>query len=427
MGKRGKRAQRCIRCRLHIERCICEHIPAINTRARLVLVSHFRELSKPTATGNLALESLINSELKVHGEKETPLNLTELHNEGRRVMVLFPSEKARVLSPALLAEDPRPVTLVVPDGNWRQATRIPKRVPGLPEAEHVVLPKGAPSRWGVRKEPKLEGLATFEAIARAFSILESEKIGASLMELFQRLAEATLAARGTPRKAATTIVPSKPLPIIFQDKFLVAVNKPSGQMVHPGWARDGMSAMAQLRDQLGQFVYPVHRIDRATSGVVLFALSSEMAADMHRLFAAREVHKKYLALCRGNKQDLGVVEHPLASDASDVKKEAITRFEKLGHYNRFGLYAAYPKTGRQHQVRRHLKHLSHPIIGDVRYGKGEHNRHFREHFDFHRLALHHRRMRFVHPRSGTELTIQADLPCDFESLLTKLVLLDVIK
>ncbi len=406
---------------------MCAEIPTIETKTRLAIVSHFRELYKTTSTGYLALEAMPNSELYVHGKQESPLNLKSLHDGKRRIMVLFPSEKAKVLTKTLISSDPRPITLIVPDGNWRQASRIPKRVPGLAEAEHVILPDGKESEWGVREETRPGGLATLEAISRAFAILESQQVGAALEQLFHSVATATLFARGMPKRKKEQEETLKPLQIVFQDELLVAVNKPSGQLVHPGWARDGVSALEQLRDQLGRFVYPVHRIDRATSGIVLFALSSEMAADIQRQFQKRKVDKRYLALVRGNSPKVKEVNHPLSGDSNNTKKEAITKLQLLGTYERFGLVAASPITGRLHQIRRHLKHISHPIIGDVRYGKGHYNRLFREEFNFHRLALHHQRMIFTHPRSNVRVSIHAELQEDFRSLLHKLELLESSK
>lgn len=196
MGRRSKSAKRCLRCRLHDERCVCEHIHTFDLETRVTLVMHRREHKKTTATGPLALAALTNSQLFIHGIRETPLELSHLAQEGRRLLVLFPSDDARPLSRALKAEDPRPITLVVPDGNWGQASRVPKRVPGLSRAERVTLPPGPPSRWGVRRESFAAGLATFEAIARALGILEATAVQDQLEGLFARLVEATFASRG---------------------------------------------------------------------------------------------------------------------------------------------------------------------------------------------------------------------------------------
>lgn len=196
MGHRSKRAIRCERCRMHEENCICAHIPHLATRTRLCLVMHCREVKKTTATGPLALVALANSEVHEHGTAQRPLDLTFLHEPGRRVLVLFPSDDARALTPELVREDPRPVTLVVPDGNWRQATRIPQRVPGLIEAERITLSGGGPTGWGIRRETRSGGLATFEAIARAFGVLESPDVQRQLESVFERMVKTTIAQRG---------------------------------------------------------------------------------------------------------------------------------------------------------------------------------------------------------------------------------------
>ncbi len=203
MGHRNKGAGRCARCRLHVSRCICAHIVPFESRHKLVLVMHCRETEKTTATGPLALEMLPHSELYVHGLAQRPLDLSHLHEAGRRVLVLFPSDDARVLSQELLAEDPRPVTLIVPDGNWRQATRVPKRVLGVTSAERVTLAPGEPTHWGVRRETRAAGLATYEAIARAFGVLETPELQRRMERLFSRLVRETIESRGYDRQGQT--------------------------------------------------------------------------------------------------------------------------------------------------------------------------------------------------------------------------------
>jgi tRNA pseudouridine65 synthase len=211
------------------------------------------------------------------------------------------------------------------------------------------------------------------------------------------------------------------LTIIYEDDDLVCINKPSGMLVHRGWGKDGVPALQLLRDQLGQRLYPVHRLDRATSGALLFAKKSSVVREMQALFQSDSVTKRYLALCRGTDPELRWVDHPLSKEADDgEKRPAQTAFRFLGGKGRYGLYEARPKTGRAHQIRRHLKHVSHPIIGDVRYGKGEHNRHFRETYDFHRLALHCAALSFAHPRTGARMWLEAELPDDFRALLVAL-------
>jgi DTW domain-containing protein YfiP len=160
-----------------------------------VLVMHRREVAKPTATGPLALMTLANSELRVHGHQDRPVDLSDLAGEGRRLLALYPSEAARPLGPGFAAGDPRPITVVVPDGSWRQASKAVRRLPGLEHAEHVTLPPGPPTRYRLRREPKEGGLATFEAIARVLGFLESPAVQAELEAFFERMVEATLATR----------------------------------------------------------------------------------------------------------------------------------------------------------------------------------------------------------------------------------------
>jgi DTW domain-containing protein YfiP len=157
---------------------------------------HRRECAKPTATGPLALAVLANSELRIQGHREQPLDFRDLDTAGRRTLLLYPGEEAPVLSRAFLAGDTRPVNLVVPDGSWRQAARMGKRLPGLEHAAMVRLPEGAKTGWGIRRENQTEGLATFEAIARALGIIESADVQESMEEFFHLMVARTLQARG---------------------------------------------------------------------------------------------------------------------------------------------------------------------------------------------------------------------------------------
>jgi tRNA pseudouridine65 synthase len=250
---------------------------------------------------------------------------------------------------------------------------------------------------------------------------------------FARAVQVTLAARGQPSEVVSR--PERPavaavggetdaLDIVYRDAHLVAINKPAGLPSHRGWASDVRPALQRVRDQIGQAVYPVHRLDRATSGVLLFALSPEVARDMQAVLATSD--KRYLALCRGHDRTLTRVDHPLAKVPGAERRPALTDFRWLGEFERYGLYEALPRTGRTHQIRRHLKHVSQPIVGDVRYGKGEHNRLFRERFGFHRLALHCQRLVFAHPRGGQALELHAPLDHAFVHLLEQIGLRDAV-
>lgn len=196
MGTRSKRSERCPHCRMRLSDCLCPLIPRYPLDTRVVLVMHHREWIKPTATGPLALRALPNSELRIHGRPDAPLHLGDLDIPERRTLVLYPGDEVPVLSRQFLACDTRPATLVVPDGTWRQASRMGRRLPGLDHAEMVRLPEGAPTRWGVRQEYHPQGLATYEAIARALGIIESPEVREGMETLFDEMVRRVMRSRG---------------------------------------------------------------------------------------------------------------------------------------------------------------------------------------------------------------------------------------
>jgi tRNA pseudouridine65 synthase len=185
--------------------------------------------------------------------------------------------------------------------------------------------------------------------------------------------------------------------------------------------------MTALRDQLGRHVFPVHRLDRATSGVLLFALSSEMAAKLQAEFEAGTVRKQYLALVRGTPPASCVVDHPVPKTEDGPRVPAVTEVRTLGTSGRFSLVLAEPRTGRLHQVRRHLKHLGHPLVGDVNYGRGEINRLFREQYGLHRLFLHAWTLALPHPRTGAPLAACAPVPAELQRVLEALELASALE
>lgn len=202
------------------------------------------------------------------------------------------------------------------------------------------------------------------------------------------------------------------LPVLYRDDLLVVVGKPSGMAVHRGLSREKVVVLQTLRDALRRRVYPVHRLDRATSGALLLALDPGTARRLQEQFEAGTVGKRYLALVRGIPREEGVIDHPVPRGPGGARVPAVTEFRRLATFERYALVEALPRTGRFHQIRRHFKHLSHPLIGDVRYGKGEHNRLFRERFGLHRLALHALELAFEHPGTGEPLRITAPVPED---------------
>jgi tRNA pseudouridine65 synthase len=207
--------------------------------------------------------------------------------------------------------------------------------------------------------------------------------------------------------------------ILYRDDDLVAISKPPGLAVHRGWAKDDAYAMTLLRDVLGQWVYPVHRLDRGASGVLLFGLSTAAARLLCERFERHEVEKRYLALVRGAPPAEIVIDHALVPDTGLAAQPARTDVRLLAQLGRYAWIEARPKTGRLHQIRRHLKHISCPIIGDVKYGKGEHNRLFRERYALHRLALHAASLS-LRDAKGERLDIEAPLPADLGHALEQL-------
>src|SRR6478735_4390749 len=207
-----------------------------------------------------------------------------------------------------------------------------------------------------------------------------------------------------------------PLRILYQDDSCAVVDKPSGMIVHRGWANDEQDLLRVTRDALGRYVYPLHRLDRGASGAVLFALNEEAARTLNRSFADGSIGKRYLALTRGHPAEHGLIDHAIPRAPGEERVPAQTEYFRLGTFERYALVMALPRTGRLHQIRRHLKHISCPLIGDVRYGKGEHNRLFRERYGLHRLALHASTLTL--PRAdGSKLELVARLPQDLTRAL----------
>jgi len=201
----------------------------------------------------------------------------------------------------------------------------------------------------------------------------------------------------------------QPLRVLYQDESCAVVDKPSGMIVHRGWANDERDLLRLTRDTLGRYVYPLHRLDRGASGAVLFGLTEHAARTLNRSFAEGTLDKRYLALTRGHPAEHGLIDHPIPRAPGEERVPAQTEYFRVGTFERYALVVALPKTGRLHQIRRHLKHLSCPLIGDVRYGKGEHNRLFRDQYALGRLALHAAALRFTHPVTEQRITVRAPL------------------
>ncbi len=234
--------------------------------------------------------------------------------------------------------------------------------------------------------------------------------------------------------------------IVFHDEHLVVVNKPAGLLVHrsPVANKESDFAMQMVRDSIGQHVYPVHRLDRPTSGVILFALTPEVASAMSELFRAGAIEKRYIAVVRGYTDDAGIIDNPLrrivdkygkAIRKTDEKQEATTHYKRLTTVelsvavdkyptSRYSLVELIPKTGRRHQLRRHMKHIFHPIIGDPKYGKSVHNNYFKKNLNCQRLLLAATAIAFKHPNTNESIFISA-LPDDSFLSIIKLFEFDV--
>jgi tRNA pseudouridine65 synthase len=230
------------------------------------------------------------------------------------------------------------------------------------------------------------------------------------------------------------------LPIIYQDDAIVVVNKPSGLLVHrsPIDRHETRFAVQLLRDQLGRHVFPVHRLDKGTSGALAFALDKATATALAEQFAGKQVRKTYVAVVRGWPQAEGVIDYPLdavkdayAPTADSAPKPCRTAYRTLAMVelpvrvdryptSRYALVELEPETGRRHQLRRHLAYLSHPIVGDSTYGKGRHNRLFAERYGVRRLLLACVGLEFTHPATGATIRLQADAGPEFDALRRQL-------
>jgi tRNA pseudouridine65 synthase len=226
----------------------------------------------------------------------------------------------------------------------------------------------------------------------------------------------------------------EPLQILYQDAVLIAVNKPAGIPVH----RSRLVGRAEaylvdlLREQVEGRLHPAHRLDAATSGVLLVARDRETAAALGEQFMAREPDKRYLAVVRGWPEPAeALIDYALpGSRPNSERRQARTRYRRLATTTvpiaisrypeqRYALLEAFPETGRFRQIRKHLAHIHHPVIGDSQHGRSDHNRLFRQHLGCHRMLLHAERISFAHPRSGAPMQIRAPLDSAWQALLER--------
>ncbi len=219
------------------------------------------------------------------------------------------------------------------------------------------------------------------------------------------------------------------LEILHQDEHIVAINKPNGLLVHRTSIATNTDTFAvqELRNQLNQHVYPIHRLDRKTSGVLLFALKPELVAPLQAQFAESKVSKTYLAILRGWTDDEGLIDYSLTNDSGKTQ-EAITAYKTLerkeipvpfGKHqtSRYSLVEAKPQTGRMHQLRKHFAHILHPIIGDRPHGCNKQNRLFLEKWHMNTMLLHASELVFEHPITKDNKKLSASLNTEFSRML----------
>ena len=234
-------------------------------------------------------------------------------------------------------------------------------------------------------------------------------------------------------KSGTANQITNQIEIIYEDEFLVAINKEAGLLVHRSWLDKGETrfAMQLTRDAVGCHVFPVHRLDKPTSGVLLFAKSSAVARSLTEAFTAHKVTKQYLAVVRGYMSEQGSVDYALSFQPDAIAdkfanldkpaQEAVTHWQSLAQIelpfavskkhetSRYSLMRLTPETGRKHQLRRHMRHLFHHIVGDTSHGDGRHNRFFRTQYGCARMLLHAQTLALSHPVTGEPLLLKAGL------------------
>ncbi len=234
------------------------------------------------------------------------------------------------------------------------------------------------------------------------------------------------------------------LDILYEDEYLVAVNKPAGLLVHPSWIAPARTPnlVSLLKARYpGETVHTIHRLDRATSGIILFARNKQVAQQLQQQFLDHSIQKTYLCVVRGWTDEEGLIDYalkPIHDKRDDPRanpdkepQDAVSAYRRLatvslpipvGRYPeaRYSLVEVKPTTGRKHQIRRHMKHILHPIAGDTKHGEGRHNRLFRENFDLHRMLLMATAIEFRHPISETVMLIEAGVGEEVRQLFERL-------
>lgn len=221
--------------------------------------------------------------------------------------------------------------------------------------------------------------------------------------------------------------------IVYEDEYMIVVNKPNNFLIHQShYARNikEPTLLEFLHEQLGYPVYPVHRLDRKTSGIILLLKDKQYVSQFQALFTSNTMHKTYYAIVRGFSKTAGTINSPVKNDDTGVYKDALTKYETINNItldipvhpyesSRYSLMKLTPETGRMHQLRKHLNKISHPIVGDYKYGDRFHNRMFETEFNCEYLFLHAYRLEFTHPITNQKMSLTADFPTDWRMLLGK--------
>jgi len=223
------------------------------------------------------------------------------------------------------------------------------------------------------------------------------------------------------------------LEILYEDEYIVVVNKPNDVLMYPSYYARNIkdpTLIELLTQQLGVEYQPLHRLDRKTSGVVIFGKTSAVARVFQEMFSNNSVSKKYLAIVRGYCNDEGIIDTPVKNEETGIYKEAMTWYKTLDKYewekpinpysqSRYSLLELFPKTGRMHQLRKHLNKISHPIIGDHKYGDRNYNKLFTHEFGEDKLLLHAECIEFKHPYTNQPVKINAGLPSNWSYVLAQ--------
>lgn len=224
------------------------------------------------------------------------------------------------------------------------------------------------------------------------------------------------------------------LDLNYEDEYVIAVNKPNNVLVHHAKhsrnVSDELSLLQIIENQLNYKVYPIHRLDRKTSGIILLAKQKKFVSEFQALFTENSIQKTYYGIVRGFSPETKTIDSPVKGRDAKIHKEALTNLKTLNNItleipvkpydtSRYSLVELSPKTGRMHQLRVHMNKISHPLLGDPKYGDKNHNLMFEMQFNCSKLFLHAGKLKFQHPFSKEALNLNANFPEDWIMLFHK--------